>query len=286
MLNTLDINDYWPKTAISPHRMRTILTGLVRSFRDINELRAKKELLEGMQARLIQQEKLKVLGELASGVVHDFRNVLTPITAYSSMLHSMPDLSDSDRIEFAGLLFQASLDAAMIVERLQRDYLGKSGADDRGSVDVGRILADTTALARPKLSERCKALDCQINFEVQCEPNVMLVGNAGELRQGLLNLTLNALDAMQRSGTISLRAFEDNGDAVLQVIDSGDGMDENTLAQCQSAFFTTKGTGGTGLGLATTVNTVHAHGGELEIESEIGVGTTVEIRLPIDLAIE
>ena len=229
VLNTLDINDYWPKTEISPHRMRTILTGLVRSFRDICELQAQKKLLEVIQARLIKQEQLKVLGELASGVVHDFRNVLTPITAYSSMLNSMPDLSEADKSEFASLIFQASLDAATIVERLQRDYLGKNGTDDRCLVDVDVMLSDTVALARPKLNERCKALGACIELDAECKPNVKLVGNAGELRQGLLNLTMNALDAMESSGTIRLLAFDDDGDTVLQVIDSGCGMDENTL---------------------------------------------------------
>ena len=91
VLNELDINDYWPKTEITPHRMRTILTGLARSYRDIHTLKEQKRLLTQMQARLFQQERLKVLGELASGVVHDFRNVPTPITAHSSMLRSMPD---------------------------------------------------------------------------------------------------------------------------------------------------------------------------------------------------
>ena len=122
VLNELDINDYWPKTEITPHRMRTILTGLIRSYRDIVELREQQVLLQQMQAKLFQQERLKVLGELASGVVHDFRNVLTPITpTRCSGAWTWPE----EKTEFIDLIFEASQDAAKVVDRLQQDYLGR-----------------------------------------------------------------------------------------------------------------------------------------------------------------
>ncbi|MGC6417825.1 MAG: sensor histidine kinase [Bradymonadia bacterium] len=280
VLNELDINDYWPKTEITPHRMRTILTGLIRSYRDIVELREQQVLLQQMQAKLFQQERLKVLGELASGVVHDFRNVLTPITAYSSMLRSMPDLEPEEKAEFVDLIFEASQDAAKVVDRLQQDYLGRGNTTPNKEISLEELLKNTAALARPKVAQRAQSLGSDIELAVECPPEILVRCNSSELRQALLNLTINSADAMSGPGRILLSGQASDHEVVIKVSDTGSGMDQQTLAQCRDAFFTTKGEAGSGLGLANTANTVANHSGQLDIDSTVDVGTTITIRLP------
>lgn len=110
-----------------------------------------------------------------------------------------------------------------------------------------------------------------------------VAGNEVELREALTNLIFDAVDAMPADGTITLRAFRQDNQVVLQVQDTGTGMTDEVLQQCMEPFFTTKGPRGTGLGLAMVYGAVQRHQGNVAIESEVGKGTTVSIRLPVPI---
>ena len=161
-----------------------------------------------------------------------------------------------------------------MVERLQKDYLGPVTNDDMDQVKLEEMLRGTAALARPKSLERSEAIGEALDVHVECPPDLMVYANSSELRQALLNLTINSLDAMDAKGKVTLSGSREDTMIVIEVVDTGCGMDADTLAQCRSAFFTTKGESGTGLGLATTVSTVENHGGQIDISSEVGRGTT------------
>lgn len=280
VLKHLDINDYWPKAAITAHRMRTILTGLIRSHRDIELVRKQKATLAKIPTRLFEQKQFKTLSELSKGIAHDINNALTPITAYASMLVELPNLPASERIEYAETILQASLDAAEVVRRLKGEYGLDRVLSPTASTNLRLLLTDSLSLARPRLAQRETNDELRISLSVHADPTLTVIGNASELRQALLNIIFNAIDAMTDDGLITLTAISQEQHMVIEVQDNGPGMSHAILHQCQKAYFTTKGGGGTGLGLAMVAQTCTDHDGQLEITSELNVGTLVSIILP------
>ena len=129
--------------------------------------------------------------------------------------------------------------------------------------------------------ERTQAVGISIDLKVDV-PDATLHCNGAELRQALVNLLINAFDAMNCDGEVQISAVPVGHEVRIKVRDSGVGMDPVTLAQCQDAFFTTKGDGGTGLGLAMVSSTVKGHGGTLNVESRLDHGTTISLQLPLD----
>ena len=284
VLDDLDINDYWPKTDVSAHRMRTILTGLIRSFRDIKVIEKQKVRLEEIQAALFESERYKALGALASGVTHDVNNALTPITAYASMLVEIEDLTPAERKEYAEIILQASQDAALVVKRLKGNYGSDQLLSSAMGISLQQLLMDTAALARPKVAAQEESLGIELPLVVDIEHDLHLKCNAGEVRQALLNLIINAVDAMTRHGTIKVYSELNTEHVDLVVEDTGEGMSPSVLNRCKRAFFTTKGEKGTGLGLAMVERTMRDHGGTVLIESELGKGTSVRLRIPLSQA--
>ena len=280
VLRELNINDYWPKTDISAHRMRTILTGLVRSFRDIRLINTQKERLEEMQAQIVETERYKALNSLASGIAHDVNNALTPITAYASMLVDIDDLTAEERKEYAEIILQASQDAGLVVRRLKGNYSADLFNTAENAISIQKLLMDSAALARPKLAAQEEALDIEISLTVDTDLSHEIPGNAGELRQAILNLIINAVDAMTSNGKIELLAEISSDTVDIVVTDTGSGMEKTTLNRCLRAFFTTKGNRGTGLGLPMVERTIKAHGGSMTIQSALGEGTTVRLHFP------
>lgn len=233
-----------------------------------------------MQAKLFETERLKVLGELASGVAHDFNNALTPISGYASMLLTIPDLSDEEKLEFTQIIADAAKDATTIVKRLQQNYSGMGQNSEHEDFPISSLLSGAAALAKTRVDRRASEFGGHININVDYSGDDTLHCNAGEMRQALLNLIINAGDAMTESGTIEVTASVESSEVRLSVKDTGTGMSPETLIKCREAFFTTKGEKGSGLGIATVIHTVEQHSGRVDIESTLGVGTAVSIVIP------
>ena len=280
ILGELNINDYWPKTDIGAHRMRTILTGLIRSFSDINLIHAQKKTLEEMQAALFEHERTKALSALASGVTHDVNNALTPITAYASMLVDIDDLTNDERKEYAEIILQASQDAARVVKRLKGSYANDGSDPESSETCLQSLLLDAAALARPKVAMQETVHDIKIELSVPEATERMIQCNAAEIRQAILNLIINAVDAITENGSITVRSEHTDTHLDIVIDDTGSGMQPDVLNRCRRAFYTTKGSEGTGLGLPMVEQTLKAHGGSLHIESQLGRGTSVRLRMP------
>ena len=225
--------------------------------------------LKALQARLLQAQKMEALGRVAGGVAHDFNNLLTLITNAGALLrqHVAPgDLEYVDAID----------DAAQRAAGLTRQLLAFSrrGPAQSASVDLARSVHEATGLLR-RLAGPAHPLEVTV-------PDEALFVSLGpdDVSQVLLNLVVNARDAMRSGGPITVRLARDAGSAVLEVADAGIGMDDATRQRVFEPFFTTKESG-TGLGLATVYGLVTRAGGSIDVASAPGAGTTFTLRFPL-----
>jgi len=236
------------------------------------------EELRSTQQAVMQQERLRVLGQMASGIAHDINNAISPITLYAdTLLESEPSLSERGRA-YLGTIQQAASDVAATVARM-REFYRQDMHPDLATVNINDILPQVIELTRARWEaipqQRGIVIDVHLELAADLAP---IMGMKSELREALTNLVFNAVDAMPQGGTLTLRTRQVGREqVVVEIADTGVGMDEATRRRCLEPFFTTKGERGTGLGLAMVYGVVQRHGGDLEIDSTPGVGTTVRM---------
>ena len=234
-----------------------------------------------LEQQLIQQERLRAVGEMASGIAHDFNNALSPIVAFSELLLAHPRaLEDRERAaQYVRMINTAARDAASVVARLRQFYRREDGESLR-AVDLNRVVEETVSLTRPRWKDQAEASGVAITVCTELGPVPAVRGSEADLREALANLVFNAVDAIPQAGTIALRTRSEGAEVVLEVSDTGVGMSAEVQQRCLEPFFTTKGAQGTGLGLAVVYGIVRRHGGTVTVESQAGRGTTFTLRLP------
>jgi len=239
--------------------------------------------LQTTQQQIIQQERLRALGQMASGIVHDFNNVLTPILGYSElMLMAEEVLSDKERAKnYLGLMNIAAKDASNIVRRLREFYRQREYGELFSSVNLNQLVQQAIELTQPRWKDQSQAKGITISIENDWQEVPLILGNESELRELLTNLIFNAVDAMKENGTITIRTRFDGGSVLIEVSDTGIGMTDEVKQRCFEPFFSTKEEQGTGLGLSIVHGIIRRHYGTIEIKSKIDEGTTVTIRFPI-----
>jgi PAS domain S-box-containing protein len=246
--------------------------------------------LHQTQQAVMQQERLRALGQMASGIAHDINNAISPITLYAdSLLEREPGLSDRAR-DHLGAIQRAIGDVAQTVTRMREFYRPREPQLTLAPVQLNALAQQVLDLTRARWSDMAQRRGVAISVRTDLAPDLPEIrGAESELRDALTNLILNAADAMVEGGTLTIRTMcsahaprrvgsaPDVGRICLEVSDTGVGMDEDTRRRCLEPFFTTKGERGTGLGLAMVYGAVQRHSGELEIESAPGKGTTVRL---------
>ncbi len=238
--------------------------------------------LDGLREQLMESQRLATIGTIAAVIAHEFNNLLTPIVSYSqyALQSAESEKPDFELIKKAlSKAFQSSSKAG----RICTSMLGLArGESVLGEVSVQKLIDETLAvLARDPQKDG-------IALRVQVQPGLSVMGDPVQLEQVLLNLLINARQAMLgKGGSITVRAQSvETGELRLQVIDTGPGIPEKLLPKIFQPFFTTKGTTrkgeapGTGLGLAICKEIVEHHKGRIEVQSEPGKGTTFTIHLP------
>jgi signal transduction histidine kinase/ActR/RegA family two-component response regulator len=239
--------------------------------------------LRAAQSKLLQQERLRAVGEMASGIAHDFNNALQPVVGFTELLLTLPGaLDDRERVrQYLHLIHTGATDAASVVGRLREFYRHRKDGEPFGPVDLNGVIEQTVRLTRPRWRDQAQAEGKTIEVTSALGAVPPVLGNEAELREVLTNLIFNAVDAMP-FGAITVRTSAPEGreEVVVEVTDTGLGMTEEVRRRCLEPFFTTKGARGTGLGLSMAWGVVHRHEGSIEIESEVGRGTTVRMLLP------
>lgn len=242
--------------------------------------------LQETQQQVIQQQRLRALGEMASGIAHDFNNALTPILGLTELLMEHPVASaDPQVMRYLEMIRTAAQDAAQTVSRLREFYRPRGRAELRQPLDVNAIVEEAVQLTAPRWKEQAEAQGVFIRVHTQLQPLPPISANRSELREVLQNLIFNAVDALPSGGDITLRTYLTHGSSpeyvVIEVQDNGVGMDSETRVRCFEPFFSTKGEHGSGLGLAVVYGIVQRHEGKVEVDSQLGGGTTFRVFLPV-----
>src|SRR6266545_1232928 len=225
-----------------------------------------------------QIEKMSALGELASGVAHDFNNTLAGILGRAELM--LRKVEDPEIRRGLEIIVKSAKDGAGTVKRIQ-DFARQRRDHDFEPVAVDQLLIDVNEITRPRWKDRAQANNVHINLNLQINTPASIMGDPSELREVLVNMVFNAVDAMPEGGRLVLSAEEVNDSIEIAVSDTGMGMSPEIRSRIFDPFFTTKGKGGMGLGLAVCYGIIQRHEGTIEIESEVGQGTTFRIRLPI-----
>jgi PAS domain S-box-containing protein len=259
---------------------------IVVNQHDISEKRKAEQQRGQLEEQVRQAQKMEAVGRLAAGVAHDFNNLLSVIQGYAELLESEMEPGD-DRLQRIEQILHATGRAEELTRQLLA--LGRKEVAEPRPVELGTLAAGLEPMLR-----RLAGGEVELALERAAEP-VNVWADPGQLEQVLLNLTVNARDAMPRGGRlgISVRRIELDGAVgsrlgvepgaygAIEVGDSGTGMDAETRARIFEPFFTTKGPGkGTGLGLTTVYGIVRQSRGGIEVESEPGCGTVFRIVLP------
>ena len=232
---------------------------------------------ERIREQFTQIEKLSALGELASGVAHDFNNTLAGILGRAQLIMRTDDPEKIRR--GLQIIVKAAEDGAKTVKRIQ-NFARQRHARDLEPVSVDQLLFDVSEITRPRWRDRGDASGTHIVLELQNTSQAVVMGEGSELREVLVNMVFNAVDAMPEGGRLTLTAEQSDGFVRIGVRDTGTGMSPEVRSRIFDPFFTTKGEGGLGLGLAVSYGIVSRHEGIIEVESQAGVGTTFSIRLP------
>jgi PAS domain S-box-containing protein len=227
-----------------------------------------------LESQLRQAQKMKAVGQLAAGVAHEFNNLLQALMSMASILRLRGGTAPMAKIG-TDMEFQIKRGASLTQQLL---LFSRDVAIKKVHLDLREQVQKASTLLRPLIPE---------NIRIVVEtlaPRVSVQGDAGQMQQVLLNLAINARDAMPAGGTLTLRAAACGGEVFLEVEDSGSGMNDATRAHLFEPFFSTKELGkGTGLGLAVVHGIVVEHGGRIEVESRPGEGSLFRVVLPASL---
>jgi PAS domain S-box-containing protein len=249
---------------------------------NINTIAFLKDITEKrkMEEQLLQTEKLRALGEMASGVAHDFNNALAAILGNTQLL--LYSARDEELRETLKTIEKVARDSAQTVRRLQ-DFTRKRVHQELYKLDINAVIQDAVEITKPKWKDEAQGKGINIEMISNLAEVPSVGGNASEMREVIINMILNAIEAVPEGGKIEIRTFQRKEKVYIQISDTGIGMTEEVRKKVFEPFFTTKPFSNTGLGLSMSYGIIKRFGGEIEVESKVGYGTNFTITLPIRL---
>jgi signal transduction histidine kinase/ActR/RegA family two-component response regulator len=266
-------------TALATHQAQ-IYTALGQAYEDLKQT----------QQAVMQQERLRALGQMASGIAHDINNAMSPVLLYTELLRREPGLSENGR-KYLETISRAVSDVGQTIARLTEFYREREPQLTFVPLQVNELVRQVVDLTRARWRDIPLQRGIVIRVATELENGLPPVaGVESELREALINLVFNAVDAMPDGGTLTLRTGEEGPDVTgsalprqvyVEVIDTGIGMDEDTRRRCLEPFFTTKGERGTGLGLAMVYGIVKRQNARIDIDSLPNRGTTMRLTFTV-----
>jgi signal transduction histidine kinase/HAMP domain-containing protein len=268
--------------ALAAHQAR-LHTDLEKAY---NELRR-------TQATVLQQERLKALGQMASGIAHDVNNALSPVIGFADLILKGNYGLTQDVKKYLNHIRTAGEDIAHIVARLREFYRTREVNEALQQLNLNSLVEQVVDMTRPRWRDIPQSNGITIEINTIFAADVpRLAGIESEVREAITNLVINAVDAMPEGGRITIKttvirhdgsqnAAKHPTNVTIDITDTGTGMDEETRKRCLEPFFSTKGKRGTGLGLAMVYGVMERHEGGIEIQSEPGKGTTFRLVFPV-----
>jgi PAS domain S-box-containing protein len=245
------------------------IDGALVFLRDITDRKREHELMA-------QSDKLRAVGELAAGVAHNLNNSLTVIQGRAQLL--LRNATDEVSSKSLQVITNAVEDGTKTLRRIL-EFARRDSASEFAPVELNYLITSSIDIARPKWQS--KSRKGTIEVKVEGGTSVYVMGEQAELREVVLNLIFNAVDAMPDGGVMEIGARAEIESGCFWVADSGCGMPPETASRIFEPFFTTKGKLGSGLGLSASHGIITRHKGEILVVSEPGEGTRFEVRLPI-----
>ena len=240
--------------------------------------------LRATQQQIIERERMHALGRMANGIAHDFNNALSPILGFSELLMLKPEMrADANKVKsYLEMIHSSAKESAEVVSRLREFYRYRDEAEVFTPIVVNDLVQQVVSFTQPRWKDQALAAGQNIEIRTELGNVPTVAGNEAELREALVNLIFNAVDAIPRRGTITISTQVQGRWLTITVTDDGVGMSEEVKARCLEPFFTTKGDHGTGLGLGSVYGIVRRHDGEIDIRSEPGRGTSICLSLPLE----
>ncbi|MBN2657719.1 MAG: response regulator [Spirochaetales bacterium] len=246
------------------------------------DLKKSIDILMKTQEKLKRQERIKAMGVLASGITHDINNTLAPIALYTeALLSNKEELTEKSR-KYLKIINGAVSDIENITSRLMAFYKNDDQTIEYKIIAVEALFENVIDLTRPKWESIPNKNGIVISIRTDIEDDPSLWGNESDIRESLINCIFNSVDAMPHGGEITLSASLFGDSSLISIKDTGKGMKKEQLDHCFEPFFSTKGKGGTGLGLTEVFGMVQRHKGDISIDSEPGLGTTISIFFPLN----
>jgi PAS domain S-box-containing protein len=250
------------------------LIGAVETIRNITERKKAEELL-------LEEERVKTLGVIAAGIAHDINNQLTLLYGNTEMMlrNKFMQFVDSHFRAMIERIKSASETIQETVARLQNFYRPSLNLQ---SLDINKVAVTAAEITKLKWRNMLEKEGVKVKVNLDLAENLpRIMGSENEIKQMFINLILNAADSISDQGEITIRSFIRDDKIIIEVTDTGSGMSKEVKDKCLEPFFTTKGEGGTGIGLFSVRRSMNEHKGEIQIESDLGKGTTVRLVFPI-----
>ena len=238
------------------------------------------EQLKAVQQQIVRRERLLAVGQMTSGIAHNFNNALQPILGFSELLLTEPAMLEDKAtvLNFLGLIHQSAKGAAEVIKRLRGFSRDEKVLQP---IALNPLIQEVIDLTQLQWKNDALAHGKTITVQKRLTGNPVVYGNKAELGEVLMNLVFNAIDAFHENGTITISTEVEGGQVVIRVKDTGMGMTPETQVRCFEPFFSTKEEKGTGLGLWISFGVIEKHQGTIQVESEVGKGCTFTIRLPL-----
>lgn len=248
---------------------------LTRAYRELHQT----------QEIVMQQERLRIMGQIASGIAHDISNHLVPIIGHLDLLLHSDEALPAPLQEKYEAIQTAATGIASTIDRL-RDFYRLQKQGEISSVNLNVIIEQAIELTRFRWKNETQRHGRVIEMGQDLQTDLpQFIGVESEIRDALINLILNAIDAMPHHGSITIKSRFREAHVILEVEDTGKGMDQETLRRCTDPFYTTKGLRGSGLGLVMVKGTMERYQGRVEISSQPGAGTVARLYFPYQKAI-
>lgn len=235
-----------------------------------------------------RRRRTEMLGQMAMGVAHDFNNLLTTILGHAELMRDTPNkpastIGEGEARASLRAIVRAASDGAALVRKIQQ-YIRHEREETFERVELHTLVDEVTVLTRPYWHNEPRRQGIAIELKADLRPVPQIMGNPAEIREVLVNLVLNAVQAMPAGGTLRLRTHREGDTSVIvEVEDTGVGMPESIRQHIFEPLFTTKGSTGTGMGLAVTHGIMQEHNGRIDVESEPGRGTLFRLVFPISV---
>jgi PAS domain S-box-containing protein len=256
------------------------LTTISASEGNLNTVVFLKDITEKkkMEAQIFQAEKLRAIAEMASGVAHDFNNALSIILGNIQLLQLT--VKDPQILETLKIIEKVAKDSSQTVRRLHDFTKGKYYQEVQSLINVNAIIKDVIIMTQSKWKDESQRKGIPIDVVCDLKEIPLAHGNASELKEVISNLIFNAIEAMPKGGKIDIETFSNGSKIYIRISDTGIGMDDETKKRIFEPFYTTKPFTHSGLGLSMSYGIIKSCGGDIEVESQVGVGTTFTISLP------